>query len=333
LPNTISSFAGRAQRARTSPAPARNLRLSARAGRGPGGLLYTAAHLSLPIGPMRSLVTPIMSTPRASAVTPAATSIEDVQGHADSRQIPINKVGIKDVYHPVRVKDRSRGEQHTIANFNMYVALPHNFKGTHMSRFVEVLHRNEREISVESFRDILVEMTQKLDAQSGHIEMEFPYFVLKKAPVSGVESLMDYHASLIGEFHGGEPELWLKVTVAATSLCPCSKRISNYGAHNQRSHITIRARVEGHMWLEELIDIAESQASCEVYGILKRPDEKFVTERAYDNPKFVEDIVRDVAVQLNKDDRVRAYVVEAENFESIHNHSAYALIEKDKDGE
>jgi GTP cyclohydrolase IB len=270
-----------------------------------------------------------MSTrPRAVPTDPDA--IEDVQGHADSRQLPINKVGIKDVYHPVRVKDRSRGEQHTIANFNMYVALPHNFKGTHMSRFVEVLHRNEREISVESFRDILVDMTEQLDAESGHIEMEFPYFVMKKAPVSGVESLMDYKASLIGEFHAGEAQLWLQVIVAATSLCPCSKRISDYGAHNQRSHITIKARVEGHMWLEELIDIAEKEASCELYGILKRPDEKHVTERAYDNPKFVEDIVRDVAVRLNEDERVRAYVVEAENFESIHNHSAYALIEKDK---
>ena len=272
-----------------------------------------------------------MATLPSTASSTVKATIEDVQGRADSRRIPINKVGIKDVYHPIRVKDRSRGEQHTIANFNMYVALPHNFKGTHMSRFVEVLHRNEREISVESFRDILTEMTEKLDAESGHIEMDFPYFVMKKAPVSGVESLMDYKASLIGEFHQGKTDLWLKVVVAATSLCPCSKKISNYGAHNQRSHITIKARVEDHMWLEELIDIAEQEASCEVYGILKRPDEKYVTERAYDNPKFVEDIVRDVAVRLNSEERVRAYVVEAENFESIQNHSAYALIEKDKD--
>lgn len=277
-----------------------------------------------------------MSTLPTSILPPAHTSteaksIEDVQARADSRRIPITKVGIKDVYHPVRVKDRSSGEQHTIANFNMYVALPHNFKGTHMSRFVEVLHGNEREISVESFRDILTEMTEKLDAQSGHIEMEFPFFVMKQAPVSKVESLMNYQASLIGELHNGKPELWLKVVVAATSLCPCSKDISKYGAHNQRSHITIKAKVEGHMWLEELIDIAESEASCEVYGILKRADEKHVTERAYDNPKFVEDIVRDVAVRMNQEERVRAYVVEAENFESIHNHSAYALIEKDKD--
>jgi GTP cyclohydrolase I len=256
--------------------------------------------------------------------------MEDVQGRADSRQIPINKVGIKDVFHPVRVKDRSAGEQHTVANFNMYVALPHDFKGTHMSRFVEVLHRNEREISVESFREILADMTQQLDAKSGHIEMSFPYFVMKKAPVSGVPSLMDYKASLIGELHDGKTDLWLKVVVAATSLCPCSKRISAYGAHNQRSHITLSVRVAEHVWLEELIDIAEQEASCELYGILKRPDEKFVTERAYDNPKFVEDIVRDIAVRFNREPRILAYVVEAENFESIHNHSAYALIEKDK---
>lgn len=274
---------------------------------------------------------PSAAATKSTAPIEAPDSIEDVQGRADKRQIPIHKVGIKDVFHPVRVKDRSRGEQHTIANFNMYVALPHNFKGTHMSRFVEVLHGNEREISVESFRDILIEMTDKLDAQSGHIEMSFPYFVMKQAPVSRVESLMDYKASLIGEVHHGKVELWLKVVVAATSLCPCSKRISDYGAHNQRSHITIKARVNDHMWLEELIDIAEEEASCEVFGILKRPDEKYVTERAYDNPKFVEDLVRDIALRCNKEERIRAYVVEAENFESIHNHSAYALIEKDKD--
>jgi len=258
-------------------------------------------------------------------------SIEDVQGREDTRQLPINKVGVKDIYHPVRVKDRSGGEQHTVANFNMYVALPHNFKGTHMSRFVEVLHRNEREISVESFGDILREMTERLDAASGRIEMNFPYFVMKTAPVSGVQSLMDYRASLIGEIKNGKAEQWVKVVVAATSLCPCSKNISAYGAHNQRSHITIAARIAKHMWLEELIDIAEKEASCELYGILKRPDEKYVTERAYDNPKFVEDIVRDVATRCNQDARIREYVVESENFESIHNHSAYALIERNKD--
>ena len=228
------------------------------------------------------------------------------------------------------MRDRSGGDQHTVANFNMYVALPHNFKGTHMSRFVEILHLHEREISVDSFRAMLTEMTERLDATSGHIEMSFPYFVMKQAPVTRVESVVKYDASLIGEIHDGVEQMWIRVVVAATSLCPCSKRISDYGAHNQRSHITIKARVREHVWIEELIDIAEQEASCEVFGILKRPDEKYVTERAYDNPKFVEDIVRDVAVRLNGEERVLAYVVEAENFESIHNHSAYALIEKDK---
>jgi GTP cyclohydrolase IB len=257
-------------------------------------------------------------------------SVEDVQSRADTRRIPINRVGIKDIRHPVRVKDRLSGEQHTVATFNMYVNLPHSFKGTHMSRFVEILH-HEREISVDSFRAMLTEMASRLDADAGHIEMSFPYFITKRAPISGVESLMDYQASLIGEIRDGEPSMWLRVVVPVTSLCPCSKKISERGAHNQRSHITIKARLRSHMWLEELIDIAESEASCELYGILKRPDEKYVTERAYDNPKFVEDMVRDVAVRLNEEERIGAYVVESENFESIHNHSAYAQIECDKE--
>jgi GTP cyclohydrolase I len=258
-----------------------------------------------------------------------AATVEDVQGRADTRRLPINRVGIKDIRHPVRVRDRSAGEQHTIASFNMYVSLPHNFKGTHMSRFVEILH-HAREISVDSFRSMLLEMTERLNADAGHIEMSFPYFVSKQAPVSGVESLLDYQASLIGEVAGGKTHIWLKVVVPVTSLCPCSKKISDRGAHNQRSHVTIKAQLRAHMWIEELIDIAESEASCELYGILKRPDEKFVTERAYDNPKFVEDMVRDVAVRLNAEARIGAYVVESENFESIHNHSAYARIEREK---
>jgi len=257
--------------------------------------------------------------------------IADVQGSADLRKIPINKVGIKDIYHPVRIKERSGGEQHTVANFNMYVDLPHNFKGTHMSRFVEILNNHEREISVKSFRDMMSELTERLDAESGHIEMNFPYFINKAAPVSGVQSLLDYKASLIGERKGTESIIWVKVVVPVTSLCPCSKKISDYGAHNQRSHVTICAKVDGLVWLEELIELAEQEASCELYGILKRPDEKYVTERAYDNPKFVEDLVRDIAVRLNADERIRAYTVESENFESIHNHSAYALIQRDKD--
>jgi GTP cyclohydrolase I len=263
--------------------------------------------------------------PRPKNVFP----VEDVQARADTRQIPINQVGIKEIRHPVRVKDRATGEQHTVATFNMYVNLPHDFKGTHMSRFVEILH-HEREISVDSFRSMLGEMTERLDADAGHIEMTFPFFVMKRAPISGVESLMDYQASLIGEIRGGEACTWVKVVVPVTSLCPCSKKISERGAHNQRSHVTIKVRLQEHIWIEELIELAESEASCELYGILKRPDEKFVTERAYDNPKFVEDMVRDVAVRLNSDERITAYVVESENFESIHNHSAYAMIEHDK---
>ena len=266
-----------------------------------------------------------------SSTAPTGQSIPDIQSSADTRQIPINKVGIKDIRHPVRVADRSGGEQHTIANFNMYVNLPHNFKGTHMSRFVEILNQHEREITVKSFKDMLHEMVERLEAESGHIEMSFPYFVNKAAPISGVQSLMDYDVTFVGEIHNGEPTTWVKVLIPVTSLCPCSKKISDYGAHNQRSHVTVNARLKEFVWIEELIELVEKEASCELFGLLKRPDEKYVTERAYDNPKFVEDMVRDVAVRLNADDRISAYVVESENFESIHNHSAYALIEKDKE--
>ena len=258
-------------------------------------------------------------------------AIADVQGSADTRQIPIDKVGIKDIRHPVRVKDRTGGEQHTIANFNMYVNLPHNFKGTHMSRFVEILNLHEYEITVESFRKMLSEMTERLEAEAGHIEMSFSYFVNKAAPVSGVESLMDYNVSLIGEIANGKPRMNIKVVVPVTSLCPCSKKISEYGAHNQRSHVTVNAETRGFVWIEDLIDLVEKEASCELYGLLKRPDEKHVTERAYNNPKFVEDMVRDVATRLNEDNRISAYTVESENFESIHNHSAYAMIEHTKE--
>lgn len=257
--------------------------------------------------------------------------IPDVQGSADKRKIAINKVGIKDIRHPVIVKDRSDGMQHTIANFSMFVYLPHHFKGTHMSRFVKILNDHEKEISVESFKEMLKEMSQLLEADCGDIEMHFPYFVNKKAPISGVESLLDYDVSLIGRINQGKTETRIKVLVPVTSLCPCSKSISDYGAHNQRSHVTVDVKTKGFVWIEEIIDIVEKQASCELYGLLKRPDEKYVTERAYDNPKFVEDMVRDVAGKLNEDDRIRSYVLESENFESIHNHSAYALIEHDKD--
>ncbi len=259
------------------------------------------------------------------------TEIPDTQNIRDTRHIAIDQVGIKDIKHPIVVSDRSGGEQHTIANFNMYVSLPHNFKGTHMSRFVEVLNQHEHEITVESFKKMITEMTERLDAESGHIEMSFPYFVNKAAPISGVESLMDYDVSFIGKLNEKQSSVLVKVVVPVTSLCPCSKSISDYGAHNQRSHITICVQTTGFIWVEELIETVEKVSSCELYGLLKRPDEKYVTERAYDNPKFVEDIVRDVAVQFNLDERILSYVVESENFESIHNHSAYARIEHVKE--
>lgn len=259
-----------------------------------------------------------------------AAAIPDVQSSADTRQLAIDKVGIKDIKHPVQVKDRSGREQHTIANFNMYVNLPHNFKGTHMSRFVEILNENEYDITVQSFKQMLAEMTERLEAQSGHIEMNFPYFVRKAAPVSEVKSLMDYDVTFIGEINGDQPAITVKVVVPVTSLCPCSKKISQYGAHNQRSHVTVTARTNGFVWIEDIIDMVEKEASCELFGLLKRPDEKHVTEHAYNNPKFVEDMVRDIAARLNQDDRIGAYTVESENFESIHNHSAYALISRDK---
>lgn len=257
-------------------------------------------------------------------------SIADVQSSADTRQLQIDQVGIKDIRHPVRVKDKSQGEQHTIASFNMYVELPHNFKGTHMSRFVEILNNHDMEISVESFKDMLREMSDRLNAAVGHIEMSFPYFINKAAPISGVRSLMDYQVTFSGEIRDGKDSTTIKVIVPVTSLCPCSKEISDRGAHNQRSHVTVTVRPNTFIWIEEVIELVEKQASCELYGLLKRPDEKYVTERAYDNPKFVEDMVRDVAAQLNADPRIDAYQVESENFESIHNHSAYAMIRKDK---
>jgi GTP cyclohydrolase I len=210
----------------------------------------------------------------------------------------------------------------------MYVSLPHNFKGTHMSRFVEILNGHDREISVDNFPEMLRDMAKKLEAESGHIEMNFPYFINKKAPVSGVMSLMDYDVTFIGDVCHDEVVQSLRIVVPVTSLCPCSKKISDRGAHNQRSHVTVTVRTSEFVWIEDLVQMVESQASCELFGLLKRPDEKYVTERAYDNPKFVEDMVRDVAAMFNNDPRITGYVVESENFESIHNHSAYAMIQK-----
>ena len=253
-------------------------------------------------------------------------NIPDVQATPDSRKLAIDKVGVKAIRHPIQIKERSGRVQHTIATFNMYVGLPHHFKGTHMSRFVEILNAHEREITVETFQVMLEEMVQKLEAEEGRIEMSFCYFVDKAAPVSGVRSLMDYEVTFIGQILKGQRCFAMKVLVPVTSLCPCSKKISERGAHNQRSHVTVAARINKFVWIEDLIDRVESQASSELWGLLKRPDEKYVTEHAYDNPKFVEDMVRDIAALLNEDARIDGYVVESENFESIHNHSAYAMI-------
>lgn len=261
----------------------------------------------------------------------AVFAIPDIQNSVDTRSIAINKVGIKDIRHPIRIRDRSGSEQHTIANFNMYVNLPPHFKGTHMSRFVEILHARERDITVPSFKEMLLETTARLEAETAHIEMAFSYFVEKCAPISEIKSLLDYQITFIGEIWDGKPILNLKAVVPVTSLCPCSKQISKYGAHNQRSHVSLNVRVRDSIWIEDMIDLVEAEASCELYGLLKRSDEKYVTEQAYENPKFVEDLVRDIAIKLEDDQRIGAYRVESENFESIHNHSAYAMIERDKD--
>ncbi len=267
----------------------------------------------------------------AAAATTTASIIPDVQSSADTRRIAINRVGVKDLRHPVRVRDRSGESQSTVAMFNMYVNLPHTTKGTHMSRFVEILNQRDHELSVPVFAQLLAEMAARLEADHGRIEVRFPFFVDKAAPISGVHSLMDYEVKLVGEITDGQPRIFTQVLVPVTSLCPCSKQISRYGAHNQRSHVTVTVRSSEPVWVQDLIDLVESEASCEVYGLLKRPDEKYVTERAYENPKFVEDMVRDVAARLNADDRVMEYTVESENFESIHNHSAYAMIQHCKD--
>jgi GTP cyclohydrolase I len=257
-------------------------------------------------------------------------AIADVQNAADSRQIAINRVGIRSIRHPVQVRDMGGEVQATIAVFNMYVNLAKHVKGTHMSRFIEILNEFNEPYTVPLLKQLLSHVCQRLHADEAVIEMSFPYFVRKKAPVTGVESMMDYQVSWVGEVINQKPVVTLKVVVPVTSLCPCSKKIADYGAHNQRSEVTVSVKENGFISIGELIRLIESESSCELFGLLKRPDEKFITERAYDNPKFVEDMVRDVALRLNQDDRVAGYVIESENFESIHNHSAYARIEFEK---
>ena len=258
--------------------------------------------------------------------SPIGFSIEDVQNVVDIRQLAIDKVGIKSIRHPVKIKDKAGEAQHTVATFNMYVHLPQHLKGTHMSRFIEILNGNDHEISIENFYKMLKQVALKLEADSGHIEMSFPYFVNKSAPVSGVKSLLDYEVTFIGEITKAYHDVKVKVLIPVTSLCPCSKKISAYGAHNQRSHVTVTVAMKDLMWIEDIIKTVEAQASSELYGLLKRPDEKYVTELAYDNPKFVEDMVRDIAAAFYKDEGIKHFTVECENFESIHNHSAYACI-------
>lgn len=256
--------------------------------------------------------------------------MEDVQSSHDVREIPINRVGIKDISHPIIVQSKDGSESSSIATFSMSVGLPHDQKGTHMSRFIEMLNEKPTVISAKNFHRMLNDMVKKLDAQSGYIEMQFPYFIEKTAPVSGVKGLMDYQVNLIGQLDNGYLDSTLEVTIPVKSLCPCSKKISEYGAHNQRSHITVGINCSSKLWLNELIVMVEAQASAELFSILKRPDEKFITERAYNNPKFVEDVVRDVANVFDNSDKISRYYVHAENFESIHNHSAFAIIEHDK---
>ena len=254
----------------------------------------------------------------------------DMQSSLDTRHIAIDRVGIRGIRHPVRIESATGEIKHTVATFSMAVRLAHDIKGTHMSRFIEILESNQHAYSVPMLANLLMNMVERLHVAEGHIEMTFPYFIEKIAPVSGVKSLMDYEVTLSGHIKNGATRITTKIVTPVTSLCPCSKEISAYGAHNQRSHITIAVESQAAMTVEEIVRLAEDQASSEVYGILKRPDEKYVTERAYDNPKFVEDLVRDVAAALDADSRVDVYRVETENFESIHNHSAYAIIERDK---
>lgn len=257
----------------------------------------------------------------------------DVQGSVDRRDLPIQRVGVKGLRYPLRWRSAG-GEQPSVGQFGLYVALPAEQKGTHMSRFVALLERrlaaDAPALDPAGMRAMFDEMLERLEADAGRIELSLPLFVRKTAPVSGVHSLMDYELSIVVDGGARDAATTLTVLVPVTSLCPCSKSISEYGAHNQRSHITISIETDEPIEPEAIIEIAEAQASSELYGLLKRVDEKHVTERAYENPKFVEDLVRDVATALRAEPRIRRFVVEAENFESIHNHSALARIEQEK---
>jgi GTP cyclohydrolase IB len=252
----------------------------------------------------------------------------DKQSEPDYRKLRIDKVGVRGLRFPIQVRDKERMLQNTIATIGLFVDLPHEFKGTHMSRFIEVLNSHGHIVHVENIPEILHAMQTKLKSAVAHLEMEFPYFMVKKAPASGLESVMDYTARFDATATGPEIDFVLTVKAGVTTLCPCSKAISRRGAHNQRGLVTVQVRSRKAIWIEDLIALVESSASSELYSLLKRQDEKAVTERAYDNPVFVEDLVRNVALKLNAHPDVSWYKVEAENFESIHNHNAYASIEK-----
>ncbi|MBN2191178.1 MAG: GTP cyclohydrolase I FolE2 [Polyangiaceae bacterium] len=255
---------------------------------------------------------------------------KDLPDHAaehDDRALAIDKVGIKDLSYPIQVLDRSNQVQHTIARVNLYVSLPHQFKGTHMSRFIEVLNARRGEVTIRNMPGILTDIQQRLEADDAHIELSFPYFVSKRAPVSGVESLMEYLCTFQASKRGSHVDFVLGVRVPVKSLCPCSKAISDRGAHNQRSLVDVEIRSSEFIWIEDVVSAVESCASAPLFALLKREDEKYVTELAYDNPKFVEDLVRDAIIALRQLDGVRWLRVAAENQESIHNHSAYAEIE------
>lgn len=259
--------------------------------------------------------------------------MQDVQNQPDTRQLTIDKVGVRDLRYPITVLDRANTTQQTIATMSMSVELPHHYKGTHMSRFIEVLEAHRGEVTMRTLPSILRELRERLDAERAHIEVEFPFFLERVAPVSKAASLLDYEGSFVGTSDGQTEDFVLGITVPVTSLCPCSKIISDYGAHNQRGHITIQVRLldeswanEDFVWLEDLIEIAESSASAPLYPLLKRPDERHVTMQAYDNPVFVEDMVRNVAAKLQQERRVKWFKVSSINQESIHNHNAFAEI-------
>ena len=253
-------------------------------------------------------------------------NLPDTQNSVDTRHIIINKVGIKDIKFPFEFIDNNIA-QNTIGTWTMTVKLPEDVKGTHMSRFIEILNSGNLSVSLDNFSQLLETVKEKLQTQEAFVEIEFPFFREKIAPISKVKSLMDYQVKLKGEINQTTTKVFYEVIIPVTSLCPCSKKISEFGAHNQRSHITLEVNKESNLSIVDLIEIAEKNASSQLYAVLKREDEKFVTEEAYQNPAFVEDLVRDMAVEFN-DKKLKFYKIESENFESIHNHSAYAIIEK-----